>query len=113
MWGLKSPHPNYVLRAFLSLAVQGAGAFHEAHGAEPRPVDADFLFGDPFLDEPGRDRGKQNAAAEMARSDEQAVEVRRADDRQMIERVRPQTGPGLLDAGAGEAGNHAHDFPKN
>ena len=93
--------------------MQGALAFEEAHGAQPRPIDIYFLSGDPIANEACGYRRQQDAAAKMASGYQETFQIRGTDDREMIRRIRAQSSPRFFDAGAREAGNHADDFPKN
>ncbi len=71
----------------------------ETHRAERLPVDGDAVSGDPFTNQFGSDRGKQDAAAEMAGGHQEALQIGGAENGQMVRGIRAQAGPGFFDGG--------------
>ena len=87
--------------------------FKEAHRAEARPIDRYFLRGDPIAHQTRGYRRQQNAAAKMPCGNQQALQIRGTDDREMIRRVGAQSGPGFFDARVGQSGHYAHHVAKD
>jgi len=66
--------------------------------AEAVPIHAHALFGNPFANQPRRDRREQDSAAEMSRGHHQPIDIGWAEYRQMIGRIGPQARPRFFDA---------------